>query len=216
MSTNPLPGEVGGPIVGYAEAERVKEEATKKPTAAFSSLDAVQQELEKQAGKPFAEITEAEFYRMPVKLKAQNLAGGVELTVKFKDPAMTGHWFNHKNGNGKRVTEAIYQGFTPCTKEDVEAWHSKVTDDTGALVYGDLVLMKIPKVVLWSRQKDHQDTAKARVNRMMSTRQAAPVPGEVDKLPVSSLPDGADYFVPNLTQAQRVDGDEARRLVYQD
>lgn len=201
------PGEVGGKMVGYAEAER-QQNPEPPPATEFSGVDECVAAAEKHAGKSIGDMTEQEFYRLPVKLIARNTQGMTELNVVFKDPAMTGHWFNAKAKEGMRVQQGYMQGFTACTKDDVVICHSKATDENGAIVQGDLVLLKIPKMVLWSRYKENQETAKARVNRAMHDPNSASRPGD------DSLPRSGEFFITNQTQAQRVDSDEARRVVY--
>ena len=204
------PGEVGGPLVGYAEATRAEREAADVCPEVTDDAALATAEYEKRSGKSIGDMTEADFMRIPIKLMARNKAAMTELNVIFKDPAMTGRWFNHKHKDGMRVQQAFMMGFTPCTKDDVELCHARSTDENGSLVMGDLVLMKISKAMLWGGYyKDNVDKAKARVNKAMNDPSAA-------RLPNAEAPQG-EYFVPqNITRASHVDVDAARNLVYQD
>lgn len=164
VGEEPKPGEVGGAMVGYAEAMRQQE--THEPVEVHASKDEATKAFEKASGKKIGEMTEEDFYRLPIQLSAKNMQNMTELHVVFKDPSMTGRWFNYKTKTEDRVARAFMQGFTACTREDVEACHIKQTDENGALVYGDLVLLKIPKAVLWGGYyKRNMDTAVSRVER---------------------------------------------------
>lgn len=205
------PGEVGGPLVGYAEQTRAAREAADLAPDVTDDAALATAEFEKQSGKSIGDMTEADFMRIPVKLKARNTAAMTELNVIFKDPSMTGRWFNHKHKDGMRVQQAFMMGFTPCTKEDVDLCHARSTDENGSLVMGDLVLMKISKAMLWGGYyKDNVDKAKARVNKAMNDPRAAALPGQESA-------SGQDFYIPqNITRAAHVDADAARTLVYQD
>lgn len=215
------PGEVGGQLVGYAEKTRAEREALEAAPEETNDEALATAEFEKASGKPVSEMTEADFYRIPVKLMARNRAAMTELNVVFKDPNMTGHWFNVKHKDGMRVSQAYMQGFTACTKEDVEFSHSKTTDENGSLVMGDLVLLKISKAAKWGGMyKDNIDKAKGRVNKMMTDPRSANYQSQKNPYLAtdgSTVGDGgAQTYVSNLTRADHVDADAARKLVYQD
>lgn len=203
LKAKPKPGEVGGEMVGYAEAMRQQEvhEAVKF----VSTKDEATLEFERVSGKSIGELTEQDFYRLPVVLKARDTANMTELHVVFKDPSMTGHWFNWKSKQPDRVAQAHMQGFTACTKDDVEACHIKTSDENGSLVYGDLVLMKISKAQLWGGYyKKNMQSATQRVDMGGMKKTSPDVPG-------------TSYE--NSTQAQTADTDYrqvngARELVY--
>lgn len=207
------PGEVGGPLVGYAEATRAEREAADPTPEVTDDIALATAEYEKASGKSIGEMTETDFIRIPIKLMARNRAAMTELNVIFRDPSMTGRWFNHKHKDGMRVQQAFMMGFTPCTKEDVELCHARSTDENGALVMGDLVLMKISKAQLWGGYyKDNADKAKARVNRAMTDPRVA---RDVPNSPYAATASG-DTFVAEATRASLVDAESARNLVYQD
>jgi hypothetical protein len=209
LDSAPKPGDVGAPMASYAEIHKAQNPEP-APARAVSEVDEALAEVTRLSGKSIGDLTQDEFDRIPIKLSARTTQGMTELSVIFKDPSMTGHWFNRKAKEGLRVQQAYMQGFTACTKADVEMCHATTSDENGSLVQGDLVLLKIPKIVLWSRQKDYQETAKARVNRAMNDPRAAARPGDGP----GQLPRGADYFIPDTAQASRVDANEARKLVY--
>jgi hypothetical protein len=205
----PKAGEPGAPMMGYAEVERLNN-PDPGPAEEISAMDDAVDEVEKLSGKPIGELTEAEFMRIPVKLAVVNKYSNTDLHVVFKDPAMTGCWINFKHEHGNRVTRAYNQGFTACTKQDVDACSARATDENGSLVSGDLVLLKIPKIILWSMRKQNQETAKARVNKAYQDPRAAALRGDSDAV---SRP-GAEFFIPDIASAQHVDANEARKLVY--
>ena len=214
------PGDVGGQLVGYAEKTRAEREALDAAPEETSDEALATAEFETASGKSIGEMTESDFQRIPVKLMARNRAAMTELNVIFKDPSMTGHWFHRHHKQGQRVTQAYMQGFTACTKDDVEFAHSKTTDDNGSLVMGDLVLMKISKAALWGGMyKDNVDKAKGRVNKVMTDPRAANYQTKNPYLATdgSTVGDGRNpTYVSNLTRADHVDADAARKLVYQD
>lgn len=205
----PRAGEPGSPMVGYAEQERLNNPDPGPAQEVTAMSDAVRQ-IEEISGKSIGELTEDEFMRIPVKLAVVNKYSNTDLHVVFKDQAMTGCWVNFKHEHGNRVTRAYNQGFTACTKEDVELCSARSTDENGSLVSGDLVLLKIPKIMLWSFRKQHVETAKARVNRAYQDPKAASLNGDSDAV---SRP-GAEFFIPDIASAQHVDANEARKLVY--
>src|ERR1700743_1463971 len=83
------PGEVGGPLVGYAEATRAEREAAAPTPEVTDDIALATAEYEKASGKSIGEMTEADFVRIPIKLMARNRAAMTELNVIFKDPSMT-------------------------------------------------------------------------------------------------------------------------------
>lgn len=203
LAKKPKPGEVGGEMVGYAEAMRQQE--VHEPVAEVFTKDEATLAFEKASGKPVGQMTEQDFYRLPVVLSSRNTQNMTELHVVFKDPSMTGHWFNWKAKQPDRVAQAFMQGFTACTHEDIDACHIKTTDSNGSLVYGDLVLMKIPKAQLWGGYyKKNMQSATQRVDMGGMKR---------------TSPDAPGTSYENSTQAQTSDADyrqasEARQLAY--
>lgn len=205
----PKAGEPGSPIVGYAEQERLNN-PDPGPAQEFSALDEAVRQVQELSGKPMGELTEEEFMRIPVKLAIANKYANTELHVVFKDDTMTGAWINRLHNKGQLVNRAFNAGFSACTQEDVLICSTNTTDERGSLVSGDLVLLKIPKIILWSRRKQEQETAKARVNRAYQDPKAASLNGDSDAI---SRP-GAEFFIPDIASAQHVDAQEARKLVY--
>lgn len=209
----PLPGTPGGKMVGYAEAERAANPDPGPSAFLDSQADAVFQ-FERGSGKSIGEMTEADFYKVPVKLIARDTILSTELTVQLKDPTMVPHWFNAKAQNGASAQRALYRGYTPCTKEDIEFCHATATDSNGALVMGDLVLMKIPKVVQFGQfYKDNAEKAKYRVSQQLSRPFGASVPG-TDNGSLSNTP-ASPYVIESKTGSSFVDATEARSLVFQ-
>lgn len=205
---NKKPGEVGGALVGYREAQRQQEKID--PVEEFTSVEAAEQEASRLSGKPISEMSEDDFQRLPVVLLAREMSPKTELHVAFKDPSMTGRWVNCGTKKEDRVAKFQMQGYTAATRDDVSMCHISTTDANGAIRYGDLVLMKIPKIKLWGGYyKQNMETAVSRVER---AARKIPVPGE-------SLPIGASYEGTNLTSARTVDADYrkvdgARQLTY--
>lgn len=207
--SEPQPGTPGGKMVGYAEAERIAN-PDPGPSAFVETKDEATKQFEAGSGKSIGEMTEADFYRVPVKLIARDTIVSTELTVQLKDPSMVCRWFNYKAQNGSSVERARYRGYTPCTKEDVEYAHATATDDAGALVMGDLVLMKIAKVVQFGQfYKDNAEKAKYRVSQQLSRPFGAAVPGVENGSPVAS-----PYVIQSQTGSSFVDATDARALVF--
>lgn len=208
----PLPGQPGGPLVGYAEAQRVLNPAP-SPSHVVQDVRVAEDEFEKRSGKTVEEMTEGDFARVGVTFKSKDLTLMTDLHVVLKDKSMVPRWFNYKNGMGRSVSQAYMRGFRPVTKDDVEFCHARQSDENGALLMGDLACLMIPKVLLWGGiYKQNSETAKARVNRAMNAKTmnqnlADAGQGGLDKT-------NAEYFVPDIVQAQRVDAGEAQRLVY--
>jgi len=209
--TQPLPGTPGGKLVGYAEAQRVQNPEP-PPSHVVADLQKAEDEFEQRSGKPVEEMSEADFYRTGVTFRSRDLTLMTELHVVLKDKSMAPRWFNHLHGKGRSVQQAYMRGFRPVTKEDVEFCHAKQADDNGALVIGDLVCLMAPKVLVYGGYyKDNAEKAKARVNRAMTTKG---VNQNFSDRGESGLDGPAQYFVPDIAQAAKVDANEARRLVY--
>lgn len=208
-TARPLPGTPGGKMVGYAEAERVAN-PDPGPSPETSDISLATKELESASGKKIADLTEADFYRLPVKLVSRDTILSTELTVQMKDPSMTCRWFNHKAQQGQRVERARYMGYQPCTRADVAFCHATASDASGALVVGDLVLMKISKVQQFGGYyKDNAEKAKYRVSQQLSRPFGAVVPG-VDNGADATSP----YQITSRTGSSLVDATEARSLVF--
>jgi hypothetical protein len=71
------------------------------------------------------------------------------LTVKFRDPQWAGHWFQRTIKDGQSVRRARALGFEPAKKEDCDWLPQGLNDEDGAIIDGDLVLMKIHKIKLF-------------------------------------------------------------------
>jgi len=112
--------------------------------------------------KPLEEMTEQDYYDLPIQTVMQ--AGRVpqNLTVIFKDKQWAGHWFNKKAGHGSRVGVARALGFVPAKVEDLESYFHGLNDKDGALEQEDLVLMKIHKHKLYMRFAEAMAQAKAK------------------------------------------------------
>jgi hypothetical protein len=207
----PLPGTPGGKMVGYAEAERLAN-PDPGPSETISEAGFFEQELEKVTGKSIGNITEEDFYRVPINFVAQNTMYSTELSVIMKDPAMTCRWFNKNHRDGAMVQQALYRGYQPCTKEDVELCHATASDVNGALVMGDLVLLKMSKVRHFSALKKNAETAKYNVSQQMSKPFSVKVPG-TDNGELSNSA-ASFYELDNSTATKMVDASEARSLVF--
>jgi hypothetical protein len=111
--------------------------------------------------KPLEQMTEQDFYDLPVSLIGAE-AGRLpqNLTVKWRDPHIAGHWFNRKAADGRRVSEAHALGYVPAKREDCEWVSSSLNDEDGAIIDNDLVLMKISKAKLFLQYKRWMDIAK--------------------------------------------------------
>jgi hypothetical protein len=214
LKAKPKPGEVGGPMVGYAEAQRVQQQV--EPSEFVDAREEAEQKFSKASGKPIGEMTEQDFYRLPVVLNSRPQQAMTELHVVFKDPAYTGHWFNWKAKQPDRVAQAYMQGFTACTKDDVEACHIRTTDENGSLVYGDLVLMKIPKAILWGGYyKQNMDTAVSRVERAATKNpelERKSRDGAIQQERIGSIYEGSINTQTADADYRQVNG--ARELVY--
>jgi hypothetical protein len=209
-TTMKLPGTPGGKMVGYAEAERIAN-PDPGPAATSSSEDIVTKELEAASGKSIGEMTEEDFYKVPIRLMAQDVRYSTELSVIMKDPSMTCRWFNREHKHGANVQRARFQGYTPCTKEDVELCHATTSDDHGALVIGDLVLMKMSKVRHFSKLRENADKAKYNVSAQLSKPFSVKVPGTDNGSLAGSAP---FYELDNTNSTKMVDASEARNLVF--
>jgi hypothetical protein len=207
----PQAGTPGGKMVGYAEAERIAN-PDKGPSAESDNLAVVTKELESVTGKTIGEMTEADFYNVPIKLIAQSQMYSTELTVQMKDPSMACRWFNKDHKGGAMVQQAIYRGYQPCTKDDVEYSHATATDERGAITMGDLVLLKMSKIRHFSMYKDNAEKAKYRVSQQLSKPFGAHVPGtdngSLNNTPVSP------YMIESKTGSSFVDASQARELVF--
>jgi hypothetical protein len=111
--------------------------------------------------KPLDKMEEQDFYNLPITLA--DLAPGrlpQNLTVTFRDPQWGGHWFNRKAREGQRVNEARSLGFIPANRDDCEMVSSNLNDEDGAIMDGDLVLMKIHKAKLFRKYAQWMEMAK--------------------------------------------------------
>ncbi len=72
----------------------------------------------------------------------------LNLTVKFRDKHIAGHWANRKAQDGKSVRRLQSMGFEVAKKEDCEWLPQGLNAEDGAVIDGDLVLMKIHKMKL--------------------------------------------------------------------
>jgi hypothetical protein len=111
--------------------------------------------------KPLDQLSEEDFYSLPISLAGAQ-AGRLpqNLTVKWRDPHIAGHWFNRKAADGRRVSEAMALGYVPAKREDCEWVSSSLNDEDGAIIDNDLVLMKISKAKLFLQYKQWMDLAK--------------------------------------------------------
>ena len=74
----------------------------------------------------------------------------LNLTVKWRDAHIAGYWGNRKAQDGRSVRRLQSLGFTVAHKEDCEWIPQGVNTEDGEITDGDLVLMKIPKLKLFS------------------------------------------------------------------
>jgi hypothetical protein len=116
--------------------------------------------------KPLDQMSEEDFYALPISVTGAQ-AGRLpqNLTVKWRDPHIAGHWFNRKAADGRRVSEALALGYLPAKREDCEWVSSSLNDDDGAIIDNDLVLMKIRKDKLFLQYKQWMDIAKIKGGR---------------------------------------------------
>ena len=108
------------------------------------------------------------------------------LTIEFKDPQWAGHWFNRKSRDGYRVDRAVNQlgGWQPAKRSDLKYSLKGLKDTDGAVEDGDLVLLKIPKWILFAQCKEWMDEARKRggINRFAGEAQGPLSPRQKSKI----------------------------------
>ena len=101
------------------------------------------------------------------------------INLKPKNPNISLYWGNRAVGekeSGMRYDELIAKGFQPATPADVvDAPPSLVRDDR--IMYGDLILLKMPRADYVGQQKWNEQSARERVRRFGSTNDGAPDEG---------------------------------------
>jgi len=115
--------------------------------------------------KPLEEMTEQDFYDLPV--AAYDIQAGrlpLNLVAEFHDPHIAGYWVNCFHKNGIRVNDARARGFVPAHRDDLKFVADGIDTSDGSVKQNDLILMKIHKAKLYMRYKEAMDIAKVRGN----------------------------------------------------
>lgn len=102
--------------------------------------------------KKVEEMTEEDFMATAMTM-SDPVANRVplNLTVKWRDPQWAGYWAQRKVKDGQSVRRLQAMGFVTAKREDCEWLPQGIIVDDGEVTDGDLVLMKIPKVKLFSQ-----------------------------------------------------------------
>lgn len=122
------------------------------------------------------------------------------LTIEFKDPQWAGHWFNRKSRDGYRVDRAMNQlgGWQPAKRSDLKYCLKGLKDTDGAVEDGDLVLLKIPKWILFAQCKEWMDEARRRggINRFAGEAAGPLSPRQQSKI---------DFYISDQAQQELSD-----------
>jgi hypothetical protein len=132
------------------------------------------------------------------------------LNLKHRMPNMSLYWGNRAVGEKEsllRYNQLIAMGFQPCKPEEV-------TDQTGnpcpselakdnRVMYGDLILLKIPKKDYLGALKYNEERALARVKKFGvamdgASRHQAADSRDIPRSALGSLPQKTQPFIPNL------------------
>lgn len=100
----------------------------------------------------------------PVKIVAKPLSSPDFLDLKPKNPAISIRWVNRGHENGHRVDVHSAQGFEIAKPEDIEKLPPSLVKD-GQIIYGDLILMKLPKADYYGALLNNHNKAVRRLQR---------------------------------------------------
>jgi|SRR5579864_34693 len=147
--------------------------------------------------KRLEELTDQEVYDSGISLydNAPNRLPE-NLVVEGKDPQWAFHWFNKSAKEGWRVSRALDMGWQPAKKEDLKYYMKRLNDKDGAVEQHDLILMKIPKHILYLQCKVWLDEAKKRggIENFSNQAQGPLTPQQKEKI---------DFYVTEQAQNEK-------------